>query len=64
MEFNPLLERMPTTRMPAFTDRDGVFGEVERPRYAEEAASKIHGGCGLMGICDESVSRMSGEAAI
>ncbi len=63
MEFNPLLERMPTSKMPSFTDREGLFNE-ERPRYAEEAASKIHGGCGLMGICDESGTPMSGVEAI
>jgi glutamate synthase domain-containing protein 1 len=37
---------------------------TERPRYAEEASYKIHGGCGLMGICDESGKLMSGEDAI
>ncbi|MHB1340906.1 MAG: class II glutamine amidotransferase [Coriobacteriia bacterium] len=37
---------------------------IERPRYAEEASYKIHGGCGLMGICDESGTLMSGEDAI
>ncbi|MGB4593090.1 MAG: glutamine amidotransferase family protein [Coriobacteriia bacterium] len=37
---------------------------IERPRYAEEAPFKIHGGCGLMGICDESGTLMSGEDAI
>lgn len=63
MEFNPLLERMPTSKMPSFTDRDGLFNE-DRPRYAEEASSKIHGGCGLMGICDESGTPMSGVEAI
>ncbi len=36
----------------------------ERPRYREESPFKIHGGCGLMGICDESGSLMSGEVAI
>jgi len=36
----------------------------ERPRYAEESPFKIHGGCGLMGICDESGRRFSGEVAI
>ncbi|TLM80148.1 MAG: hypothetical protein FDZ70_01940 [Actinobacteria bacterium] len=33
-------------------------------RYREESPFKIHGGCGLMGICDESGSLMSGETAI
>ena len=36
----------------------------ERPAYREEAPFKIHGGCGLMGICDESGTRMSGEVAM
>ncbi len=36
----------------------------ERPRYREEAPFKIHGGCGLMGICDESGALMGGEVAI
>ncbi len=62
-EFNPLLDRMPTTKLPEFRDSDGLFG-AERPRYAEEADFKIHGGCGLMGICDESGALMSGEDAI
>ncbi|MDI6712176.1 MAG: glutamine amidotransferase family protein [Anaerosomatales bacterium] len=35
-----------------------------RPRYAEEAPFKIHGGCGLAGICDESGKPMSGEQII
>ncbi|MCE5192289.1 MAG: glutamine amidotransferase family protein [Actinomycetia bacterium] len=37
---------------------------ITRPRYAEESPFKIHGGCGLMGICDESGTLMSGEDAI
>ena len=49
MRHEPLLERMPTTRMPSFSDREGGLAG-ERPRYAEEASSKIHGGCGLMGL--------------
>ncbi|HEY5541077.1 MAG TPA: hypothetical protein VIL41_06455, partial [Coriobacteriia bacterium] len=61
MAFEPLLERMPTSRPPAFRDEIGVG---ERPRYAEEASYKIHGGCGLMGICDESGELMSGLEAI
>jgi glutamate synthase domain-containing protein 1 len=36
----------------------------ERPRYREESPFKIHGGCGLVGICDESGKRFSGEVAI
>jgi len=35
-----------------------------RPRYREESPFKIHGGCGLMGLCDESGARFSGEDAI
>lgn len=34
------------------------------PAYREEAPYKIHGGCGLMGICDASGARMTGEAAV
>jgi glutamate synthase domain-containing protein 1 len=33
-------------------------------RYREESPFKIHGGCGLMGICDESGTSMGGEEAI
>ena len=33
-------------------------------RYREESPFKIHGGCGLIGICDESGTLMSGEDAI
>ena len=54
----PLLERMATSR-PA-----GSVGCRARPAYREEAPFKIHGGCGLMGICDESGARMNGENAI
>ncbi|MDY0340817.1 MAG: hypothetical protein RBS17_06365, partial [Coriobacteriia bacterium] len=32
--------------------------------YREESPFKIHGGCGLMGICDESGALMSGEEPI
>jgi len=63
MAFEPLLERMPTTRMPAFTDREGTCAST-RPAYGAEAPYKIHGGCGLMGICDESGGLMSGKVAI
>ena len=63
MAFEPLLERMPTSKMPTFSDREGAFG-LERPAYREEAGFKIHGGCGLMGICDQSGALMSGENAI
>jgi glutamate synthase domain-containing protein 1 len=63
MPFEPLLERMHSTKMPGFSDREGLFG-LERPRYAEESPFKIHGGCGLMGVCDQSGTLMSGEQAI
>jgi glutamate synthase domain-containing protein 1 len=63
MTFNPLLDRMPSSKMPTLADREGLFG-AERPRYAEEAGYKVHGGCGLMGICDQSGALMSGENAI
>ena len=32
--------------------------------YTQESPFKIHGGCGLMGICDESGTRFSGSVAI
>src|SRR5450830_1387729 len=35
-----------------------------RPAYGAESPFKIHGGCGLVGICDESGERFSGEVAI
>lgn len=35
-----------------------------RPAYAAEAEERILGGCGLMGICNESGERVSGELAI
>lgn len=35
-----------------------------RPSYSREAEERILGGCGLMGVCDESRQRMSGEVAI
>jgi len=37
---------------------------MKRPAYREEAPYKIHGGCGLMAICDESGAVMSAEIAI
>ncbi|MDP2232857.1 MAG: hypothetical protein Q8K89_04415, partial [Actinomycetota bacterium] len=61
--FEPLLDRMPTTRMPGLSDRENIFA-AERPAYGAESPFKIHGGCGLMGICDESGALMSGENAI
>jgi glutamate synthase domain-containing protein 1 len=49
--------------MTAYDYRAG--GSVFDPkRYSQEAPSKIHGGCGLMGICDESGTRFSGSVAI
>ena len=35
-----------------------------RPRYREESEQRILGGCGLMGVCDQSGARMSGELAL
>ncbi len=32
-----------------------------RPAYREEAAYKIHGGCGLIGVCDESGGLLSAD---
>lgn len=40
------------------------YGDFKAERYREEAPYKIHGGCGLAGICDESGKRMSGEIPI
>jgi len=40
------------------------YNDFDPRRYREEAPFKIHGGCGLMGICDESGTLMSGEEAI
>jgi glutamate synthase domain-containing protein 1 len=37
---------------------------IQRPAYREESPFKIHGGCGLVGICDESGTLMSGDVAI
>ncbi len=37
---------------------------VPRPAYTAEAEERIAGGCGLMGVCDESGGRMSGELAL
>jgi len=41
-----------------------IYGPDGRPRYREESPFKIHGGCGLVGLCDESGSLMSGEVAM
>jgi glutamate synthase domain-containing protein 1 len=35
-----------------------------RQEYSAEAEERILGGCGLMGVCDESGARMSGEFAV
>ena len=35
-----------------------------RQEYTAEAEERILGGCGLMGVCDESGARMSGEFAV
>ncbi len=35
-----------------------------RPGYREESEQRILGGCGLMGVCDQSGGRMSGELAL
>jgi len=40
------------------------YNDFDPRRYREESPFKIHGGCGLMGICDESGALMSGEEAI
>jgi glutamate synthase domain-containing protein 1 len=63
MTYHPLLDRTPIDKLPTLSDRSGA-ALCERPRYREEASFKIHGGCGLMGICDESGTLMSGEIAI
>ena len=39
-------------------------GAGPRPAYREEAPFKIHGGCGLMGICDESGALMPADVAV
>ena len=56
-----LLERLATSRsrVPA-----GFGGAGPRPAYREEAPYKIHGGCGLMGICDESGALMPADVAV
>jgi glutamate synthase domain-containing protein 1 len=41
-----------------------MIGTTSRPRYREEASFKIHGGCGLVGICDESGALMGADIAI
>jgi len=37
---------------------------MKTPAYSQESPFKIHGGCGLVGICDESGTRFSGSVAI
>ena len=56
-----LLERMPTARPHAPASFGGAG---PRPAYRAEAAFKIHGGCGLMGICDESGALMPADLAV
>ena len=57
-----LLERLATARpRPATLPGAGVG---PRPAYREESPFKIHGGCGLMGICDESGALMPAEVAV
>ena len=50
MTADPLLDRMVTSAPPGRRSP----APPTRPAYREEAPYKIHGGCGLMGICDES----------
>lgn len=47
----------------AFT-QPGLAHAEPRPTYREEATSRILGNCGLMGICDESGARLSGELVL
>jgi glutamate synthase domain-containing protein 1 len=42
----------------------GRYEDFSPSRYREESPYKILGGCGLMGICDESGALMSGEEPI
>lgn len=59
MTYDPLLDRMPTTRvLGSATRAEG------RPAYREEAPFKIPGGCGLMGVCDESGAALSADLAV
>ncbi len=51
-EFAPLAPAAPSSRA------------GERLAYREEAAYKIHGGCGLVGICNESGAPLGAELAI
>jgi glutamate synthase domain-containing protein 1 len=54
---------MPTTRSAGPGAHGGLRGD-ERPAYREEAPFKIPGGCGLMGVCDQSGTAMDAEVAI
>ena len=47
--------------MPYDIDR---YLDFDPARFREESPFKIHGGCVLMGLCDESGSLMSGKIAI
>jgi glutamate synthase domain-containing protein 1 len=59
MTYDPLLDRMPTTQPLGRAARDDA-----RPAYREEASFKIPGGCGLMGVCDESGAALPAELAV
>ena len=59
MTYDPLLDRMPTTQT-----RGPVARPQERPAYRQEASFKIPGGCGLMGVCDESGAALPAELAV
>jgi len=48
--------------MPSYSQ--DAYDSFRPERYREESPFKIHGGCGLMGICDESGTLMGGEVAI
>ena len=54
--------RRPYGGLPAPGSRTPDLGG--RPEYTAEAEERILGACGLMGVCDESGERMSGELAI
>lgn len=41
-----------------------MYEGFDPTRYREESPFKIHGGCGLMGLCDTSGTRFSGEEAV
>lgn len=54
--------RKPYGGLPAPGSRLADLGP--RPQWNAEADERILGGCGLMGVCDESGERMSGEVPI